>query len=31
MWYADSFFGQTFGAGQQMAERPDSGGQAAAH
>ena len=31
MWYADSFFGRTFGAGQQHAQRPASGGQAAAH
>jgi hypothetical protein len=31
MWYADSFFGRTFGAGQQMAERPPSAAQAAAH
>jgi hypothetical protein len=31
MWYADSFFGRTFGAGQRMAERAESGSQAAAH
>jgi len=31
MWYADSFFGRTFGAGQQHAQRPGSGGEAAAH
>jgi hypothetical protein len=31
MWYADSFFGRTFGAGQQHAQRPASAGQAAAH
>jgi len=32
MWYADSFFGRTFGAGQEHAQRPaGSQGQAAAH
>jgi hypothetical protein len=31
MWYADSFFGRTFGAGQRMVERPGSTGHAAAH
>ena len=31
MWYADSFFGRTFGAGQEHARRPSSAGQAAAH
>lgn len=31
LWYADSFFGRTFGAGQDHAERPaEAGGQAAA-
>lgn len=29
-WYADSFFGDQFGGSQQRAERPPTGGQAAA-
>lgn len=30
LWYADSFFGRTFGAGQRMAQRPAGSGSAAA-